>query len=331
MQVSVIIPVFNGEKTIAKALLAILPQVRQVKGEVVVVDDGSNDKTHQIVRGFADINLVSQENAGPAAARNNGAEIALGEILIFTDSDCVPEKDWINKLLLGFDDPKIAVVAGSYAIANPDALLAQCIHGEIIYRHRMLLREFPKSFGSYNFAIRRKIFAELKGFNLAYRQASGEDNDLAYRVLKAGYKIRFDRNIQVAHFHTESVHKYLKEQLRHGFWRALLYRTHPKMSKGDDYTFWKDMVEVPWVILIAALLLINFLNFAHFSILGEWVAGLLMALFIFEVAWSRIMLKDFNKFLFFGGVLTLRAFFRTCGLLCGLFQFSPRKFTKKSK
>ena len=52
------------------------------------------------------------------------------------------------------------------------------------------------------------------------------------------------------HFFPIKIFKYLKEQYRHGFWRAKMYQDHPKMSKGDDYTFWKDIIEPPLVIAV---------------------------------------------------------------------------------
>lgn len=85
--VSVIIPTYNRASLIGRAIENVLEQTHQNK-EVIVVDDGSTDDTPLVLNGFGNrIRVVTQKNAGPAAARNRGVEIALGEIIAFQDSD----------------------------------------------------------------------------------------------------------------------------------------------------------------------------------------------------------------------------------------------------
>ena len=90
INISVILPVFNGEKYIRKAIESVLNQ-SLADFELIIVDDGSTDSTPDIIRGFDDerIRIISQQNSGPGAARNRGLEIARGEYVMFLDSD-----DW---------------------------------------------------------------------------------------------------------------------------------------------------------------------------------------------------------------------------------------------
>ena len=67
-----------------------------------------------------------QSNAGPASARNTGARLASGEILVYTDADCVPKPDWLSQLVAGFGEGIVAV-GGTYAIANPSSRLARVV------------------------------------------------------------------------------------------------------------------------------------------------------------------------------------------------------------
>ena len=243
--VSVIIPAYNAEDTLAAAIEAVCAQDAVARVELIVVDDGSTDTTADIVRRYPGVVYVHQDNAGPASARNHGARIAKGSILFFTDSDCSPERSWISKMLKGFAHESVSAVAGSYGIANTASPLARVIHAEIVFRHRVLMPDFPKAFGSYNVAIRRAVFEAAGGFNAQYRTASGEDNDLSYKIIARGGRIFFRRDACVDHYHQEALPRYLKEQFRHGVWRLKMYADHPGMMAGDGYTFWKDVVEVP--------------------------------------------------------------------------------------
>lgn len=316
--VSVVVPAYNAEKTISLALNAILDQTYK-NMEIIVVDDGSTDTTASLAQEFLPIRYIYQKNAGPAAARNTGANEAKGEILFFTDSDCIPYHDWLEKAIKHFDDPHVGVVAGSYGIANRESLLARCIYKEILFRHaRMPI--YPKSFGSYNFGIRKKVFEEVGGFHTGYRHASGEDNDLSYKVLKVGYKIYFEKNALVKHYHPRRLKIYLFEQYRHGFWRVKMYGEHPHMLKGDDYTFWKDMVEVALVYTLPVAAVFSRQDIP-FLMLKMSLTGFLLL----EVMYGWLMTKDLREGIFFSVVMFLRAFARTWGFTLGLMAFLSKK------
>src|SRR3989344_6018981 len=96
--ISVIIPVFNEEKTIGECLNSIKDQSYKHM-EIIVVDDGSSDSTRNIVKGFSDIKLLTQSHKGPGQARSLGAANAKGEILVFVDADMTFDKDFIGDLV----------------------------------------------------------------------------------------------------------------------------------------------------------------------------------------------------------------------------------------
>ncbi|MFP6582216.1 MAG: glycosyltransferase family A protein, partial [Candidatus Hydrogenedentota bacterium] len=103
--VSIIIPAYNAEATLAECLEACLAQTYSVE-EVIVIDDGSTDNTATIAREY-DVTYVPQDNAGPAVARNHGARVASGDVIALTDSDCIPEPNWIEQLMSGFDEENV--------------------------------------------------------------------------------------------------------------------------------------------------------------------------------------------------------------------------------
>ncbi len=328
LSVSIIIPAYNCEKTILQTLQCSFDQAYKDIKDVIVVDDGSTDRTAQIVQSVKGVTYVYQNNAGPAAARNRGVKEATGDVVFFTDSDCLPQRGWIDNSIKHFDNPGIAAVAGSYGIANQNNRLARCVHKEILFRHRVLMPQYPKVFGSYNVGIRKDVFKEVEGFDVSYRYASGEDNDLSYKILKAGYKIYFESQSFVDHFHPTKIKKYLREQYVHGFWRMKMYLKYPNMIRGDDYTFWKDIVEIPlsfFIVLGAALSIISFLFVKIFT------ASAVLFLFFIQAYYVCVMFNSFFDSFFFSFVMFFRAFARMFGFSSGVLYFLFNKKTKKSK
>ena len=324
---SVVIPAYNCSKTIDQALKAVLSQSLSAQ-EVIVVDDGSTDDTAQRIKQHNSIKYIYQKNSGPAQARNAGAQSANADIVLFTDSDCIPDKNWVKGIISNFNNDKHGVVMGSYGIANQGSLLARCIHKEILYRHHHLMPDYPKVFGSYNFGIRKNIFDKVGGFDQNYSAASGEDNDLSYKVRKAGYDIFFAKDSLVNHFHPEKVGRYLKEQYRHGFWRVKMYFEHPQMMKGDDYTYWKDIVEMP---LVGICILSFFLMLAQIPFAAVIFASSFLALGLLELCVSYVTCKNGFETIFFSFVTFLRAFARFFGFSTGTLHFLTKKRAKKSK
>ncbi len=313
--VSVIIPAYNASATIGKALEALSRQNCFQPFEVIVVDDGSNDGTADIVCSFASVKYVCQDNAGPAAARNHGARLARGEYLAFTDSDCVPQEDWISLLMAGFGQLQVGVVAGSYGISNPEKWLARCINKEILWRHTHLMPDHPNSFGSYNFCVKKNIFEAVGGFNTSYRWASGEDNDLSYKIIRSGQLIYFQRKALVGHHHPTRVVKYLQEQFRHGFWRVKMYRDHPGMMRGDGYTFWKDIVEMPLAAVFLVGAVLSAFHYVRWVDLGRFW---LLPFIAFEIICALIMVRCFLEGILLGFIFLFRSFARMLGLSTGI-------------
>src|SRR3989338_1972884 len=99
IDITIIIPTYNRKNMLKKCLHILLTQnYFNEKYEVIVVDDGSRDGTKEVVRAFNNPQLryYWQENKGPGAAINAGARIAKGDILAFTEDDCIVSKDWLK-------------------------------------------------------------------------------------------------------------------------------------------------------------------------------------------------------------------------------------------
>lgn len=325
MESSIIIPAYNSQNTIAGLIKACLNQ--SVKTEIIVVDDGSTDNTAGMAKRYP-VKYVFQENAGPAAARNTGWKAASGEFIFFTDSDCIPGPDWIKEGLSKYDSPQVGGVGGSYDIANPDSLLARCIHQEIIQRHSHISGG-TNFLGSFNVSYRRKVLEEVRGFDDSFLWASAEDNDLSYRILKKGYKLVFAPEIKVLHFHTQDLLEYLREQERHGYWRIKLYRLHPDMMQGDEYSGWLDFIQ-PVIATLTPLSALLYLFRPYFALLPLLLAFFMLTLQFF-FAWKVVRRTSDRRYFFLVPVMFLRSFARALGMICGIFRFylSPKEKTKK--
>jgi glycosyltransferase involved in cell wall biosynthesis len=320
VKATIVIPAYNARATIGEAVSRSLSQGQKgLDVDVIVVDDGSTDGTAEAA-GSAGATVIRQANAGPASARNRGWQAATGEVICFTDSDCIPATDWLANLLQGFSDWRVGAAAGSYDIANSDSWLARWVHREILERHeRMPI--LVRAFGTYNVAIPRYVLEATGGFDPSYRRASGEDNDLSYRILKGGWHIAFRVEARVAHHHPERLWRYLKAQFCHGFWRAKLYREHPDMISGDDYTRTRDRLES--ILVLANLVLAGLLPLGvHFSLplLLGGVAGYLFLHLCWPLRWW--LQEGKADALPYAGVTALRGFARTLGLCAGLLRFA---------
>lgn len=318
ISVSVVIPTYDSVKTLRFTLEALSRQT-YFPIEIIVVDDGSLDDTAKMVRLFSAVRYIHQDNAGPACARNTGALAATSDIIFFTDADCVPHVDWIEKAMKAFDAPDVAAVAGSYGIVNKENMLARCVHQEILYRHQRFMLKETQVFGSYNVGICKKVFDEVGGFDVGYRRASGEDNALSYAIIQEGYRIRFAAQALVAHVHPSRIGRYLKEQYRHGFWRARMYRDYPKMICGDGYTFWKDSLE----IVLAGIVLLGVLG-------GIWLGPVIgvfgvLGMMALELGFACLMVKPLVEKFFWAFIMAVRAFARLGGFLFGLINLIYKK------
>jgi glycosyltransferase involved in cell wall biosynthesis len=247
LKVSVVVPCFNAEATVAACVEACLRQ-DYPNLEIIFVDDGSNDSTLAILGEYDGIMVLAQRNRGPAAARNLGWRSSSGQVICFTDSDCVPHPHWVSQLVEYYTNPAVGGVGGGYDIANPQYWLARCIHEEIGQRH-LRMPHLVNYLGSFNLSYRRAVLELVGGFDEEFRKASAEDNDLSYRAVKLGYKLLFDPDNRVAHHHTSDLWRYMRQQFWHGFWRIRLYAKQPDTIGGDHYAGLFDLVQVPLSLL----------------------------------------------------------------------------------
>ena len=313
MKIAVTISLYNEERNIAQLLQCLLQQTR-LPDEIVMVDDGSSDRTADIIREFSVqnncIKYIYQKNAGIAVARNKAWRSADADVCVFTDGDCVPEKTWIEYLLRPFDDQQVGAVAGTYKTMNTESLLARFIGQEISWKYRNVTGEI-NAHGTYNLAVRRVVLEEFGGFNEAFN-VSGEDWDLTCRISKQ-YKIIFVPQAIVGHYHTEEVWGYLKNQMQRGRDRVKIYQEHPEIMSSDSYTprFIKYQVLAAGLLLPSLLFLYPFFNFSFLipAVIALFLLGTYCLPFPYyltrdpTVAFYSIPIQFARSFSWFAGLL----------------------------
>src|SRR5215469_15482928 len=236
MSVSIIIPTFNGAARIGRCLEALLPQTAAINAEILVVDDGSTDGTGDVVSRYPGVRLISQANAGPAAARNRGALEAQGTIILFTDDDCVAATDWLASMIRPFEDSDVVGVKGAYR-TRQKALVARFVQADYEDRYRLMATLPEIDFiDTYAAAFRRDRFLEMNGYDTSFPVACAEDIELSYRMSERGWKMKFVPAALVYHTHPDTFWTYMKKKYKFAFWRMLALRKNPKKTLKDSHT-----------------------------------------------------------------------------------------------
>ena len=232
--VAVIVPVYNGRKTLRLCLTA-LQQQTHAPDEIIVVDDGSTDGSAEVAAGFGVV-VSSAANAGPAAARNRGAKLAQADILLFTDADCAPADDWVAQMVRPLADPEIAGAKGTYA-TRQKKLVPRFVQQEYQDRYdRMAGRAHIDFIDTYSAAYRRDCFVATGGFDTGFPTASVEDQEFSFRLAAKGYKLVYVPGARVYHQHDENVWAYARRKTGIGYWKARVTARYPDKLVQDSHT-----------------------------------------------------------------------------------------------
>ena len=223
--VSVVVPTKDRPRALERCLAALAAQTLAERLEIVVVDDGSL-ATHDIER------IVSKHTSarllrgsgGPAAARNNGAGVAAGSFLCFTDDDCEPEPEWAERLVAclenGADAAAGVTLAGAGALAAASELTAHA-PAAVPFSGESDLAFAP----SNNLACTREAFTATP-FDESYPGAAGEDRDWCARLVAGGYVLRSAPAARLVHHQELTFDRFLRQQARYGR-AAFQYRRAP--------------------------------------------------------------------------------------------------------
>jgi glycosyltransferase involved in cell wall biosynthesis len=187
--VSVIIPVHNEERWIEACLESILQVDNYPNKEVIVVDDGSTDRTSELLNRFPVTVIRNEKPVGPSSARNIGVRQARGEIIVFIDAHCVvDDPEWIEKFLRFFHDPEVGAVGGYFRREQNKRRLSLTARQS---KSRLRLIK------SANAAYRRAVFEQVGGFDPTMEW--GGDAALTFKVHRSKWQVAHSRDIMIIH------------------------------------------------------------------------------------------------------------------------------------
>jgi glycosyltransferase involved in cell wall biosynthesis len=253
MRLSVIIPTFNSEAVIGRALSAVFSGQR-VPDEVIVVDGLSSDDTFGKTRPFP-VKWVANPKVHAAAARNLGIENSTGEVIAFTDSDCVPRSDWLERIEEHFANyPEIAGVGGRMLALPPanevEAFSSHVFLNEILrypsIPHRVSDRALVGAFITANCAYRKAVLSEAGGFREEFGN-NAEDIDLYWRLI-GRVALYYDPEVVVYHSFPATRAALVRKYFQHGIASSKL--THYHLSGPRvDLQLYRKLIANLWYLL----------------------------------------------------------------------------------
>lgn len=213
MFISVIVPVYNRENYIGRCLNALIAQDFCTKQyEIICIDNGSDDNTASVVSSCDRVHLLYEPKRGAYHARNLGITHAKGDIIAFTDSDCVVSGNWLQKIGEAFRAKHTQVVLGSRKSAGRGRLLNMADHYENMKKAFIVSREKPELvFGhTNNMAIRGQLFQEIGQFKPIMR---GADTVFVNQVVQRHFikSIRYLPEMCVEHLELRSLLDYYRK------------------------------------------------------------------------------------------------------------------------
>ena len=330
--VTVVVPVRNGEQTI-QPLLESLQKLdyNGNKVEVIVVDGNSTDKTREIVKKYP-VKLVVEKRKGLNVARNTGIKCSNGEIVAFTDSDCIVPPNWITKIVENFKDPKVSCVGGSAKALDSD-FVSQYADNSIVrlmpfFTKREELEKVKPFFrhpAGCNMAFRRKVAEEVGYFdeNIQY---GFDEVEFADRVCRAGYKMVLDPEVTVWHKHRSTFGEFLKQNFQYGKGSGLVLKRKRLKDAVSKWSFLGLMGFISWLLIVGSL---TFLTLTSSSSIFFWLlfgfTGLPLIILATVYAIRAVQNKKFIRIITYPFIDLLRTLSFCCGQIYQLFKKTQKR------
>lgn len=330
MKISFIIPVYNrpGE---TRELLQSLTRQTDHDFEVLVVEDGSSERSESVVEQYRDqlhIQYFYKENSGPGPSRNYGSKKAGGDYLVYMDSDCIVPAQYVQVLRKALEQNFTDAFGGpdrahedftNFQKAVSFSMTSFLTTGGIRGGKGRMVKFYPRSF---NMGLSKEVFAVTGGFSSI---RFGEDVDLSIRILEKGFSTQLIREAYVYHKRRTNLRQYYKQVYNSGIARINLQQRHPGSLKLVH-----TLPAIFTLGLISLLLLSTLVSwFFVFPILFHMLILMLSALISNRSLGIGLLavVTSYTQFLAYGFGF-LKAFWRRIILRRGEFSAFTKNFYK---
>jgi GT2 family glycosyltransferase len=266
--VSFVVPVYNGERTLDEVLTAIHTQADGRPLEILVVDDGSSDRSRELAR-CHEVQLIDGPRRGGAAAMNAGIRLASYPVICQIDQDVVLGPGWLRAVLEVLERATdIAAVQAHFLVDRRESLWTRVLGLDVELRYAGLPDRFADHVCTGNTAYRAAALRAVGLFDesLGY----GYDNDLSYRLGAAGHRLAHCPEARATHRSRSSASAYVVQQYGLGYGRLDLVAKHPRRLSGDQVSGPWMMAHAPGMLLALVALVAS----ASLWLLGGPWAGL---------------------------------------------------------
>ncbi len=274
-KVTVGITVKNSIETIRACIDSVLASTYR-NYDVLVVDAFSTDGTWEFLKSYGKKIRAVQKAGNISVGRNEIIKKADGEMIAFTDADCVVEKNWLKNLVSAFTEKEI-VAAGGFCGTSSGANYFQSLIGRELEDRFNHFPKFVSRLPFMNLCVRT---AAAKETLLDDRLGAAEDADFGYRLTLSG-KMLYVPDARIFHNHRGSIRDFFKQQFNYGKFAPLMYKKFSRKISGDHISKPTMMVQPPLFLVGTFFLLISYFTPATF-ILSEISLGILLLIYLFD-------------------------------------------------
>jgi glycosyltransferase involved in cell wall biosynthesis len=239
--VSVVICAYNAERTM-RACMESLTRLEYPNYEVIVVDDGSRDATAEIAMDYPQFRLIRQPNKGLSVARNVGLHAARGEVIAYTDSDCVVDPHWLTYMVRAMLEGGFDGCGGPNYAPHEDGWVAAAVAASPgAPSHVLVAENAAEHLAGCNMVFKRSALDRVGGFDPQFT-AAGDDVDVCWRIIEAGMRLGYCPAAFVWHFRRNTVKAYYGQQRGYGRAEALLYARYPERFNALGQIKWRGTI-----------------------------------------------------------------------------------------
>lgn len=243
IEISIVMATYNRYDMLKNQLSCLLNQsFARERYELIIVNDGSTDNTEAYLTSLAEeypqILYLIQHNRGPAAARNLGVSHAQGDIIAFTDDDCLADPKWLENICKIFQEKAVLAIQGK---TISDKQLINPLTHQVVNEHG------DTSIPTCNAAYRKAVFEQARGFDEGF-PFQNEDADLAWRVREMG-KVVFAPEVLMVHPPRQDTFAKNSKKMKHYLSEFMLFHKNPLLYRKYRCTnpweliYWRVMVK----------------------------------------------------------------------------------------